>query len=82
MQIEGATWQGFTAENHLALILVSLCQVTEAIRIGAEAMKQNKITVEEVEHCLEELEESIDAQKQVEKALGILSVSPPLYAWT
>ncbi|XP_061967533.1 uncharacterized protein LOC133691170 isoform X3 [Populus nigra] len=44
-------------------------KVTEAIRIGAEAMKQNKITVEEVEHCLEELEESIDAQKQVEKAL-------------
>ncbi|XP_034908658.1 uncharacterized protein [Populus alba] len=44
-------------------------KVTEAIRIGAEAMKRNKITVEEVEHCLEELEESIDAQKQVEKAL-------------
>ncbi|XP_011025277.1 PREDICTED: uncharacterized protein LOC105126188 isoform X3 [Populus euphratica] len=50
-------------------------KVTEAIRIGAEAMKQNKITVEEVEHCLEELEESIDAQKQVEKALESNPVS-------
>ena len=40
-------------------------------------MKQNKISVEEVELCLEELEESNDAQKQVEKALGILPVSPP-----
>ncbi|KAJ6710426.1 SNF7 FAMILY PROTEIN [Salix koriyanagi] len=55
--------------NDFALILVSLCQVTEAIRIGAQAMKQNKISVEEVELCLEELEESNDAQKQVEKAL-------------
>ncbi|XP_012083024.1 uncharacterized protein LOC105642715 isoform X2 [Jatropha curcas] len=44
-------------------------KVTEAIQIGAQAMKQNKITVEEVDICLEELEESIDSQKQVEKAL-------------
>ncbi|EEF47153.1 charged multivesicular body protein 7 [Ricinus communis] len=44
-------------------------KVTEAIQIGAQAMKQNKITVEEVDLCLEELEENIDSQKQVEKAL-------------
>lgn len=30
--------------------------------------------MEEVDLCLEELEESIDSQKQVEKALGILSL--------
>ncbi|KAF2324985.1 hypothetical protein GH714_022089 [Hevea brasiliensis] len=44
-------------------------KVTEAIQIGAQAMKQNRITVDEVDLCLEELEESIDSQKQVEKAL-------------
>uniref|UniRef100_A0A2P2IHC0 Charged multivesicular body protein 7 n=2 Tax=Rhizophora mucronata TaxID=61149 RepID=A0A2P2IHC0_RHIMU len=50
-------------------------KVSEAIKIGAQAMKQNRITVEEVENCLDELEESIDSQKQVEKALE----SAPFY---
>ncbi|XP_022757712.1 charged multivesicular body protein 7 isoform X2 [Durio zibethinus] len=44
-------------------------KVTEAIQIGARAIKENKISVEEVQLCLEELDESIDSQKQVEKAL-------------
>lgn len=34
-------------------------------------MKENKISVEEVELCLEEIDESIESQKQVEKALGM-----------
>lgn len=37
-------------------------------------MKENKISVEEVEFCLQELEESIESQKQVDKALGTLSL--------
>ncbi|XP_030539703.1 charged multivesicular body protein 7 isoform X1 [Rhodamnia argentea] len=44
-------------------------KVSEAIQIGARAMKENKISVGEVELCLEEIDESIDFQKQVEKAL-------------
>ncbi|KAK7820515.1 charged multivesicular body protein 7 [Quercus suber] len=44
-------------------------KVSEAIQIGAKAMKENKISVEEVEFCLQELEESIESQKQVDKAL-------------
>ncbi|OMO82307.1 Snf7 [Corchorus olitorius] len=44
-------------------------KVTEAIQIGARAIKENKISVEEVQLCLEELDESIDSQKQVEMAL-------------
>ncbi|KAF3436620.1 hypothetical protein FNV43_RR23712 [Rhamnella rubrinervis] len=44
-------------------------KVSEAIRIGAQAIKENRIGVEEVQHCLEELEESVDLQKQVEIAL-------------
>ncbi|KAK6285923.1 hypothetical protein POUND7_012102 [Theobroma cacao] len=44
-------------------------KVTEAIQIGARAIKENKISVEEVHLCLEELDESIDSQKQVEMAL-------------
>lgn len=34
-------------------------------------MKENKISVEEVQHCLEELDESIESQKLAEKALGM-----------
>ncbi|XP_010045558.2 charged multivesicular body protein 7 [Eucalyptus grandis] len=44
-------------------------EVSEAIQIGARAIKENKISVGEVELCLEEIDESIDFQKQVEKAL-------------
>ncbi|KAM4086894.1 hypothetical protein ACJW30_10G136600 [Castanea mollissima] len=51
-------------------------KVSEAIQIGAKAMKENKISVEEVEFCLQELEESIESQKQVDKALE----STPSYA--
>lgn len=54
--------------------VVSHWQVSEAIQIGAKAMKENKISVEEVEFCLQELEESIESQKQVDKALGTLSL--------
>ncbi|XP_031393377.1 uncharacterized protein LOC116205064 isoform X3 [Punica granatum] len=45
-------------------------KVSEAIQIGARAMKENKIIVEEVEHCLDEIDESIESQKQLEKALA------------
>ncbi|XVF22213.1 hypothetical protein REPUB_Repub12eG0154300 [Reevesia pubescens] len=44
-------------------------KVAEAIQVGARAIKENKISVEEVQLCLEELDESIDSQKQVENAL-------------
>ncbi|KAK1559243.1 hypothetical protein Q3G72_012316 [Acer saccharum] len=44
-------------------------KVSEAIQIGAQAMKKNQISVDEVQLCLEELEESIDSQKQVETVL-------------
>lgn len=45
-------------------------QVTEAIQIGARAIKENRISVEEVQLRLQELEDSIDLQKQVDNALG------------
>ncbi|MED6149801.1 hypothetical protein PIB30_066106 [Stylosanthes scabra] len=44
-------------------------KVAEAMQIGANAIKQNKISVEEVDLCLRDLQESIDSQKEVEKAL-------------
>lgn len=44
-------------------------KVSEAIQIGARAMKDNRINVEEVQLCLEELEDAIDSQKQVENVL-------------
>ncbi|KAK3022704.1 hypothetical protein RJ639_047620, partial [Escallonia herrerae] len=51
-------------------------EVSEAIQIGARAMKENNMSVEEVQLCLQELDESIDTQKQVEQALE----STPSYA--
>ncbi|KAL1216239.1 hypothetical protein V5N11_018689 [Cardamine amara subsp. amara] len=43
--------------------------VSEAIKTGARAMKGIKISADEVHDYLEELEETIESQKQVEKAL-------------
>lgn len=43
--------------------------VSEAMQIGARAIKENKISVEDVDICLRDLQESIDSQKEVEKAL-------------
>ncbi|XP_012569474.1 uncharacterized protein [Cicer arietinum] len=44
-------------------------KVSEAMQIGARAIKENKISVEDVDLCLRDLQESIDSQKEVEKAL-------------
>ncbi|GAV68498.1 Snf7 domain-containing protein [Cephalotus follicularis] len=49
-------------------------KVSEAIQIGARAIKENKISVEEVQVCLEDLEESILSQKQVENVLESTSL--------
>ncbi|XP_044493257.1 charged multivesicular body protein 7 [Mangifera indica] len=53
-------------------------KVSEAIQIGAQAIKKNKINVEEVQICLEELEHSIDMQKQVEKVLESAPLDPEI----
>ncbi|KAK7259094.1 hypothetical protein RIF29_24690 [Crotalaria pallida] len=44
-------------------------KVSEAMQIGARAIKENNISVEDVDLCLRDLQESIDSQKEVEKAL-------------
>lgn len=64
-------------ENLHVLVILACRQVTEAIQIGAQAIKDNKISIKEVQRSLQELEESIDLQKQVESALGSLLF--PLY---
>lgn len=51
------------------------CQVSEAIQIGAKAIKENKISAEEVEDSLQEIEESIDTLKQLENIIGNISYS-------
>ncbi|XP_010240815.1 PREDICTED: uncharacterized protein LOC104585580 isoform X3 [Nelumbo nucifera] len=44
-------------------------KVSEAIQIGARAIKENGVSVEEVQLCLQELDESVTSQKLVEEAL-------------
>ncbi|KAF7804981.1 charged multivesicular body protein 7 [Senna tora] len=50
-------------------------KVSEAMQLGARAMKENKISAEEVDVCLRDIQESIDSQKEVEKALELQSGS-------
>lgn len=60
------------------LVTLSLypIQVSEAIQIGARAIKDNSISIEEVHAHLQELDESVASQKQVEEALGKLLLFP------
>lgn len=45
-------------------------EVAEAIQIGTQAIKENGINYDEVELCLQELNECIDSQKQIDELLG------------
>ncbi|XP_039128678.1 uncharacterized protein LOC120264867 isoform X3 [Dioscorea cayenensis subsp. rotundata] len=45
-------------------------KVSEAIQIGAQAIKENNVTVEEVYTHLQDLEENVASQKQVDDALA------------
>ncbi|KAL6525850.1 hypothetical protein OROMI_030245 [Orobanche minor] len=47
----------------------SLKKVSDAIQSSTQAMKENQITVEEVEVCLQEVDENIDSLKRLDKAL-------------
>ncbi|KVH91184.1 hypothetical protein Ccrd_006799, partial [Cynara cardunculus var. scolymus] len=52
------------------LLLMRVEEVFEAIQSGSKTIKDRQITIEEVELCLDELDETINSQKQVEKLLG------------
>ncbi|KAK4379791.1 hypothetical protein RND71_001653 [Anisodus tanguticus] len=45
-------------------------EIAEAIRIGTQAIKENGINYDEVELCLQELNECIESQKQIDEILG------------
>ena len=40
------------------------------MKVGAEAMRENKISIEEVDLCLEDLDTSIRSINQVDELLG------------
>lgn len=52
--------------------MILMPKVSEAIQIGAQAIKENNVTVEEVYTHLQDLEENVASQKQVDDALGML----------
>ncbi|CAM6110918.1 unnamed protein product [Calypogeia fissa] len=45
-------------------------KVSEAIQVGTTAMKDNHVSLEEVQHTLSELDEAITLQKETEEALA------------
>lgn len=49
-------------------------KLSEALRVGAQAMKENKVNIEELELCLQDIEESIYSQEQVNSALESMPV--------
>lgn len=45
-------------------------QVFEAIQSGTKAIKDNKVTIEEVQLCLDELDGAMNSQRQVDEVIG------------
>ncbi|GLJ14696.1 hypothetical protein SUGI_0238200 [Cryptomeria japonica] len=45
-------------------------KVSEAIQLGAQSIKKNDISIEEVHACLQDLDESVALQREMEDSLG------------
>lgn len=61
--------------HFVSLIQYVLIQVAEALQSSKRVMQENQINIEEVEQCLLELDENIDALKRIDNALGKHSLS-------
>nr|KAJ0189922.1 hypothetical protein LSAT_V11C800454600 [Lactuca sativa] len=48
-------------------------EVFEAIQSGTKAIKDNKVTIEEVQLCLDELDGAMNSQRQVDEVIGSVS---------
>lgn len=48
-------------------------QVTDAVQVGVQAIKENHVTLAEVQSCLEEVDEAISQQRETQIALGAAS---------
>ena len=51
-------------------------QVTDAVKVGAQAMKENHVTLDEVQICLEELDDAISQGRETQDALGMRIPKP------
>ncbi|KAL6515870.1 hypothetical protein OROGR_019175 [Orobanche gracilis] len=57
----------------------SLKKVSDAIQSSTQAMKENQISVEEVEVCLQEVDENIDSLKRFDKALESIAADAEIH---
>ena len=48
-------------------------QVTDALNVGVQAIKDNHVTMAEVQTCLEEADEAISQQRETQTTLGTIS---------
>ncbi|BBN13895.1 charged multivesicular body protein 7 [Marchantia polymorpha subsp. ruderalis] len=50
-------------------------KVTEAIQVGAAAIKENHVSLDDVHSCLDELDEAITVQREIEDTIGATHLS-------
>lgn len=48
-------------------------QVADAVKVGAQAIKDNHVTLVEVQTCLDEVDEAISQQRETQASLGAIS---------
>lgn len=49
-------------------------QVTDALKVGVQAIKDNHVTLSEIQTCLEEADEAISQQRDTQTTIGTISV--------
>ena len=45
-------------------------QVADALKVGVQAMKDNHVTLAEVQTCLEEVDDAVSEQREKQTTLG------------
>lgn len=63
-------WKKETLLHLISCTHYVLMQVVEALQSSKHTIQENQISIEEVELCLQELDENIDALKRLDNALG------------
>lgn len=67
------------------ILMFNVLQVLEAIQVGTTAIKENHVSLDEVQDTLSELDEAITLQREIEEAIGMgpcLTTYPYYSQWS